>query len=825
MPKNFVRVCRRVGAALAFAAAGAVTAGTPAAAASSLAGSAYAWGDNSFGQLGLGDISAKLTPTRFSTPAGVSFTAVSGGGTWGVALDHAGDAWAWGDNGSGQLGDGTTQQRPVPGRISMPAGVTFTRISAGYDHALALDSTGRVWSWGGNSNGQLGDGSAVASRSAPVAVAMPAGVTVTTVAAGFLTSYALDSAGHAWAWGYDGLGQLGDGSTTTTDTPVAVSMPAGVTFASIAGGYFWATALDSAGAAWAWGSGGSGQLGDGSTGGSPVPVAVTMPAGVRFASISAGWDTGYGLDPAGDAWAWGADVHGELGTGGSSGSDVPVGVSMPGGVTFSSIAGGAFHVLALDHAGNAWSWGRGDTGQSGDGTTTSHPEPAPVTMPAGVSFAAAADSLGFALALDGSGSGWGWGQNTGQLANGEFAQGSAAPNSLPLPNLVTSVAAGYDSGAAVDDSGQGWAWGQNAFGQLGDGSTTPSTVPVAVSMPAGVHFTAVSAGSWFDVALDSDGHAWAWGVNTIGQLGDGDNTGPQNCVVEGGDNACSTVPVQVAAPAGVVFTAIATGGMHVLALDDHGGVWAWGSNSADQLGTVTSNDSYVPSPVSTPPGVTFIAVAAGFLHSLALDSNGVVWSWGSSTYGESGRVSASSVPAPVTIPTSAHITGIAAGTFHSLAVDAAGALWAWGLNSSGQLGDGTDTGPESCSGPQVPPQGTACSVVPVQATSPSGVSFVAVAAGNVHSLALDSTGHAWGWGGGGLGEVGDGALTQAQLVPAEALTPAGTVFTAIAAGQGISYGIGQPVASNAGVPDAPSVPLLLVAVIPGAAILWRRRRG
>lgn len=123
----------------------------------------------------------------------------------------------------------------------------------------------------------------------------------------------------------------------------------------------------------------------------------------------------------------------------------------------------------------------------------------------------------------------------------------------------TAISAGNVDDLAIDSAGHAWAWGANSYGELGDGTTTDSLIPVPVSMPPGVRFTAISAGDQGftsdSLALDSTGHAWAWGYNGSGELGNGATTGPDSC----SGNPCSTIPVEVSVPAGVTFVAISAG--------------------------------------------------------------------------------------------------------------------------------------------------------------------------------------------------------------------------------------------------------------------------
>ena len=147
----------------------------------------------------------------------------------------SGSAWAWGDNGFGQLGNGTTTNSSTPIAVSLPGGTTVTAIAGGGYHSLALTSSGQVLAWGYNGYGQLGNGTTTNS-STPVAVSLPSGTTVTAIAGGRFHSLALTSTGQVLAWGYNGNGQLGNGTTTSSNIPVAVSLPSGTTVTAIAGG-------------------------------------------------------------------------------------------------------------------------------------------------------------------------------------------------------------------------------------------------------------------------------------------------------------------------------------------------------------------------------------------------------------------------------------------------------------------------------------------------------------------------------------------------------------------------------------------------------------
>ncbi len=316
------------------------------------------------------------TTVSVPEPAGVTFTELAAGYAHSVALGPDGNAYAWGRNWSGQLGDGTTVDRSSPVQVQAPeAGVTFTKIAAGYEHSVALGSDGNVYAWGGNWTGQLGDGT-TADRSSPVQVQAPeAGVTFTKIAAGDTHTVALGSDGNAYAWGSNGFGQLGNGTTVHSSSPVQVQAPeAGVTFTEIAAGYAHTVALGSDGNAYAWGHNGWGQLGNGTLASSSSPVQV--PAGVTFTELTAGGAHTVALRSDGNAYAWGRNTWGQLGDGTTADRIIPV--QVPAGVTFTKIAAGDAHSVALGSDGNAYAWGHNGSGQLGDGTTVNSSSPVQV---------------------------------------------------------------------------------------------------------------------------------------------------------------------------------------------------------------------------------------------------------------------------------------------------------------------------------------------------------------------------------------------------------------------------------------------------------------
>jgi alpha-tubulin suppressor-like RCC1 family protein len=301
------------------------------------------------------------------------------------ALTSTGAAWCWGYNVVGQLGDNSDTDRYTPVEVNLPGGVTgFTSLTAGSYHTCGLSNTGAAYCWGYNEFGQLGtDNYATPFSFTPVAVSLPNGVTgFVRIEAGDDHTCALTSTGAGYCWGRNVSGQLGNNSQTDSYTPVAVSLPPGVTgFANLAAGMNHTCALASTGAAYCWGSGAFGQLGNNQLVASFTPDAVVLPAGVTgFASLAADGNHTCGLSTMGQAHCWGRNFYGQLGINSTVNTQTPVAVSLPGGVTgFVRIAAGDDHTCAVTNTGAAYCWGQNNFGQVGDNSQTDRLTPQPVS--------------------------------------------------------------------------------------------------------------------------------------------------------------------------------------------------------------------------------------------------------------------------------------------------------------------------------------------------------------------------------------------------------------------------------------------------------------
>ena len=348
---------------------------------------------------------------------------VTSGAGHSLALKLDGSLWAWGSNSHGQLGDGTTSDKNSPVRIGKDT--NWVAISAGLNHSLALKSDGTLWAWGNNSDGQLGDGSKV-NKTAPVRIGK--GTKWIAIEAGDRHSVALKSDGTLWAWGKNTHGQLGDGTTIDKITPLRVGKDSD--WARVSAGAFHTVALKKDMTLWAWGDNSHGQLGDGTTDDKTTPVRVG--AGDRWIAVSAGYYHTVALNWCADCWttyslwAWGYNAYGQLGDGTTTDKTSPVRIGTD--TTWTKIAAGSHHAMALKKDGTLWAWGFNNRVQLGDGTKENRNSPVRIGTDSKWFSISAGDMHSLAMKSDNTPWSWGWNDH-GQLGDGAMAE-KAIPGQL-----------------------------------------------------------------------------------------------------------------------------------------------------------------------------------------------------------------------------------------------------------------------------------------------------------------------------------------------------------------------------------------------------------
>lgn len=269
-------------------------------------GTVWAWGNNRFGQLGDGTTTNKLTPVQVTGLSRV--IAVSAGNDHNLALKYDGTVWTWGWHVVSRR-DGTTENSVTPIQVAGLTGVTA--ISAGGAHSLALKGDRTVWAWGFNMFGQLGHGTTV-DTTTPLNVTYDSRYlsnNVIAISAGGNHSLALRADGTVWAWGFNGAGQLGDGTTTLKRMPVQVTGLTGVTAISAGASHSLALKADDGKTVWVWGLNTDGQLGDGTT--SPrTRAARSTNFSTDVIAVSAGGSQSFALKRDGAIWVLGQVTEG-----------------------------------------------------------------------------------------------------------------------------------------------------------------------------------------------------------------------------------------------------------------------------------------------------------------------------------------------------------------------------------------------------------------------------------------------------------------------------------------------------------------------------------
>jgi alpha-tubulin suppressor-like RCC1 family protein len=340
--------------------------------------------------------------------------------------------FAWGEDGPAVGNPAAASPGPVryPVRVLLPPSVRVTSLSAAGNSALALTTTGAVYAWGANDYGQLGDGTTT-TRDTPVKVAFPAGTVVTAIATNGGDSFAVTSTGAVYGWGYSGtiIGQSTAASNLLTPTLITDAPPA----AAVAVSNYASFILSTSGQVYALGGNFQGSLG---TGAEPsqtsTPIQLTFPGNPTIAKIGVGDANGYAITSTGQLDAWGPSQG--IGDGNSNANDgTPIATSMPAGTVVTQVSGGQDHTVALTADGTAYAWGQNNWGQLGTASPYDSSTPVPVDMPAGVKLTDISAAYPYTLAVSSTGTVYSWGNgNQDELGTGSEAN-RHAPGPITLP--------------------------------------------------------------------------------------------------------------------------------------------------------------------------------------------------------------------------------------------------------------------------------------------------------------------------------------------------------------------------------------------------------
>jgi hypothetical protein len=330
------------------------------------------------------NISYTASPAPASDLCGNQWISVASGGNTSFGLRDGGYLYAWGDNTSGHLGTGdvvdTSKNYPTQVDLSNCIGV-----ACGLNHALALDSSNNAWAWGDNTYGQLGNGGIDTSSNVPIQIYQNPSFIITSISCGDNHSLAIDFSNNLYTWGNNSSSQLGIGSTpdTSRNYPSLVTNPTSSAYwLKAVGASNHSLGLQSDGSLWAWGDNTYGQLGNGTINNSNVPISVTnpLPSNIRWVDIVAGANVSMAITNTNQLYAWGSDISGQIGNsyGGFYFYTTPQLISSPS--NFIKCAIGGSHSLGIS-LNDLYAWGTNTSGQLGIGNTTTQYVPQPVLPP------------------------------------------------------------------------------------------------------------------------------------------------------------------------------------------------------------------------------------------------------------------------------------------------------------------------------------------------------------------------------------------------------------------------------------------------------------
>lgn len=708
-------------------------------------GRVWTWGDNTYGQLGLGDTSDRLVPTV--VPGLSNVAAIATGYYHVLALKADGTVWAWGYNGYGQTGQGTSGGNQLT-PIQVPlGGVTMGSIACGGHHCLALSTPGgNLYAWGLNSSGQVGNGNNTSPVTSPASIGS---FSYRVIAGGGAHSLAIGVNGQAYAWGDDGSGQLGDDALFVdkwTPTLVAGSLSGVTDVVSIAAGYSHSISCRADTTTHTWGSDTSGQLGNGA-----ITGAQALPASLGYSGqkVVAGYSHSIIIYPGGYIYAFGDNGQGQCQNdpGGTATFASPVGLGWLTPRQASVVGGLSRHVMLVQPNGSLMAWGDNDQGQLGLGSTSAYQFAAvyPAAQWSLDVFIRISAGNAHSLGLKADGTVWAWGSDTyGQLGDDATLANQSAPVQVSgLPAIADICAGSYHSLALTVAYGQVYTWGRDDNGQLGNDSTLQnSPTPVYAGL---TYMKGLAGGAYHSLAVDIfGGDVRAWGGNGSGQLGNGNYTQqPTPVTVSGLTNILS----------------VDCGWQHSVALTGSGTIKTWGADSYGQLGndaTLSASNIPVDVPASSPL-TSMIDVGAGQNHSVAARTSGFTRTWGADYSGQLGDGGTNTnQPTPVITSSPLTIKRVSAGgdfADFNLLLNQDGTVYSCGADSNGQLGNDATLANQ-------------LSLVQVAGLS----NICAIAAGDYHGLALRVDGTLYAWGSNGIGQLGLGTSGTNEPVPVTVTT-------------------------------------------------------
>ena len=608
-------------------------------------GELWAWGSNTGGQIGQGNTTSPLSsPTRIGSAN--NWVECSAGSGITFAINSSGQLWACGVNTSGQLGRGNTTS-PQTSLVQIGTDTNWSKIYASPQstHVHAIRTNGTLWGWGINNGGQLGIGNTTSPQTSPVQVGTDTNWQSVSPGNGFVV--AKRTTGALWIWGNNTNGELGRGNTTSPQTsPIQVGSD--TNWANYSAGSFWTIAIKNNGEMWSWGTNSSGVSGQNTlTGNTLTPTRIGT--GTNWSKVSGGSASTVALTTTNELWSWGQNSNGRS----------AILIDYPNlffvehniGKIAKISQGNSSYFLALTTTGQLWGWGSNTVGQLGQGNATVPTYSRPVRIGTASNWTDISAGSGATFAINSLGELWTCGTNS----SGITGLGTTTGNTVTLTRIGTDsnwlkVSGGGSHAHAIKTNGELWGWGVNTNGQLGRGNTTsPQTTPVRIgtasnwtdvessnshtlvrnsngeifvagnnndgrtglSLTSGNTLSLTRIGTatnWVKIssrhashnlAINSSGELWAWGLNSNGELGRGNTTSPQS------------TPVRIGTATN--WSEIATNIQNSAAINTSGQLFSWGANTNGRLGLGDTTFRSSPTQVGTDTNWSKVEIGSALL--------------------------------------------------------------------------------------------------------------------------------------------------------------------------------------------------------------------
>jgi alpha-tubulin suppressor-like RCC1 family protein len=641
-------------------------------------GQLYCWGSNNFGQIGDGTLNDRSTPTLIDSGVSYVFVAVGATHTCGITSASAVPAntlKCWGKNSAGQLGDGTTTNQLSP--VIIDIGVAYAQVVTGHSHSCALTAASAtpanaIKCWGNNSSGQVGDTTMI-QKLLPTTVDV--GVNYALITAGAYHTCGVTTAANLpgkalKCWGFNASGQIGDGTQSSTSTPLIID--SGVTYASVSGGLYHTCGITSStapipNALKCWGDNSYYELGDGTQSLRLLPTAIN--AAISYTQVSSGAYGTCARTTAGSGSAlhcWGTNNASQIGDGTNRPRSTPTVIAA--GQVFSAVTSGLSQTCALHATGTLNCWGANTKGQLAQSVTSPSSFLLPQQVDTGAGYLQIANGSGYSCGITSSGALKCWGLNTyGQLGNGSIIN-SAAPILIDPSVAYSKVGLGQSHSCGITTAGTLKCWGDGTYGQLGNGTYGAGTTPAVID--PGTSYSQISLGTIHTCGVTTTGVLKCWGYNTNGGVGNGVTT-------------LNTTPVVI--DSGVSYSQISLGSYHSCGITSTGILKCWGYNVNSQIGNGTVTQSTTPVVIDS--GVSYSQIGLGTSHTCGITTAGALKCWGLNTNGQLGNNSTVISSTPFLIDSGTNYSQVVSGSNHTCGITTAGALKCWGGNAQGQLGN------------------------------------------------------------------------------------------------------------------------------------------